>query len=369
MWGGASAEEEYLNTTPSPIKRPQIADLSFLLRDRRLTEETGGSFLPKAIKSEFSIKKPPFGLDHEPEEVEEPAQGFRKGGPKEARLFRVALLAAKKEVDGLHAVRVSNIPEDVTEEQLAEEFSKYGKIGDIYIPRDLKRMKAREFALVRFEKEEAARRALADQTVKLKEIKGKRKSKNLDLGVLSKQWSVFTSNSGVNGITNEISDDMRQTEFVKSTKKLEFKQNITLDQCFSRSGYPHGSKAELRILEPHAPKEALLFYAIKIENLLETTSPDTIRQVFLAFGPSLSDVYCPKTLNVVIRNQKQNRAAEAGQTWHNEGFAYVRYSDRRDYARALQSVSAGQVVIEGQTVAGESVNPFSRPTDRTRRYF
>jgi hypothetical protein len=164
-------EEEYLNTTPSPIKRPQYCDLSVVWNGRR--DEKVYTYKP--IKSEFSVKKPPFGLDKEITDLpdDEVATGYRRGGPKEARLFRVALLAAKKEVDGLHPVRVSNIPEDLTEEQLAEEFSKYGAIGDIYIPRDLKRMTARNFAILRFEKEEAAKKALESRTATLKEIKAK----------------------------------------------------------------------------------------------------------------------------------------------------------------------------------------------------
>ena len=364
MWADGD-DEVFLNTTPSPVKRPQIADLSVIWKDKR--EES--AFLPAPIKSQFSVKNPPFGLDHDLAPVEEPARGYRKGGSKEARLFRVALLAAKKEVDNLHPIKVLGIPEDVKEEELSAQFSKYGPIGDVYIPRNLKRMTAREFALIRFEKEESALKAVAASTEKLKSIKGRRKSKDMYLGQLPKQWSVFTSNSGVHGITNEISDDMRQTEWVKSTKKLEFKQNITLDQCFSRSGYPWGSKAELKILESHAPKEVLLHKAIKVGNLKETTSPETIREAFNAFGPSLTDVYCPKTLNVVERNIKQVAAAENGETWHNEGFAYVRFGDRRDYLRALRSVEEGRVVVDGAVVSGDSITPFSWPTDRTRRYF
>lgn len=360
-------DEEFLNTTPSPIKRPQYCDLSVVWKGRR--DEQAYTYKP--MKSEFSVKKPPFGLDKEITELpdDEVATGYRRGGPKEARLFRVALLAAKKEVDGLHPVRVSNIPEDLTEEQLAEEFKKYGAIGDIYIPRDLKRMTARNFAILRFEKEEAAKKALESRTATLKEIKAKRKAKQVEIDQLSKQWSVFTSNSGVNGITNEISDDMRHTEFVKSTKKLEFKQNISLEECFSRSGYPWGSKQELRILEPHAPKEVLSMKTLKVEGLKTSTSSEEIKQVFSVYGPSLADVYCPTSLNVVERNNEIHKAQHAGTRFCNSGFAYVRFSDRRDYLRALRDVTAGKVIIDGARITGESLTPNQWPTDRTRRYF
>lgn len=367
----ADAEEEFLNTTPSPIKRPQFCDLSVVWKDKR--DEKVYTYSP--IKSEFSVKNPPFGLDMEIKDVEEVAQGYRKGGTKEARLFRVALLAAKKEVEHLHPVKVRNIPEDVTEEQLAEEFSKFGAIGDIYVPRDLKRFRAREFAVVRFEKEEAAKKALASQTLTLREIKAKRKAKQLELDRVSKQWSTFTSNSGVHGMTNEISEDMRHTEYLKSTKKLEFKQNITLEQCFSRSGCPWGSKAELRILEPHgtfegkSTREVMGAHTIKLEGLNSSTSVKKLRAVFESYGPSLVDIYCPRSLGVNERNSMQHMAALRGSSWENEGIAYARYSDRRDYTRAVRDLQAGRIVIDDAVLSGDPVTPFQWPSDRTRRYW
>lgn len=335
----------------SPIKRPQHCDLSVIWNDKR--DESG--YVYKPMKSEFSVQKPPFGLDEDRREIadEDVKTGYREGGPKEARLFRVALLASKKDVDHLHPVKIRDIPADAREDQLAEELGRFGAIGDVYIPRDLATGRAREFAIVRFEKEEAARKALAQQTVQLR---GSKKVAAVD--PLPKQWSTFTSNSGVNGITNEISDDMRQTEFLRNTRKLEFKQDVTLAECFSRSGYPWGSKQELKILEPHAPKEVMSMPAIRLTGLHEGTSSDTLRQVFLKFGPSLGDVYCPKSLLVIARSKNQN-----------DGVAFVRYSDKRDFRAALRDVEAGLVVVDGRVLEGGAIEAYSRPTEQTRRYF
>lgn len=335
----------------SPIKRPQHCDLSVIWADKR--DESG--YVYKPMKSEFTVQKPPYGLDENRKEIagEEVKTGYRTGGPKEARLFRVALLAAKKDVEHLHPVKIRDIPADVREDQLAEELGRFGAVGDVYIPRDLATGRARDFAIVRFEKEEAARRALAQQTVQLK---GSKKEASLDR--VPKQWSTFTSNSGVNGITNEISDDMRQTEFLRDTRKVEFKQDVTLAECFSRSGYPWGSKQELKILEPHAPKEVMSMPAIRLTGLHEGTSVDTLRQTFLAFGPSLGDVYCPKSLHVIARSKNQN-----------DGVAFVRFTDKRDYSAALRDVEAGRVVVDGRVLVGEAIEAYSWPTDKTRRYW
>lgn len=50
-------------------------------------------------------------------------------------------------------------------------------------------------------------------------------------------------------------------------KFREFKQDIQLSECFARSGYPWGSKRELKILEPHAPRETLSMPGLRITNL------------------------------------------------------------------------------------------------------
>ena len=79
-------------------------------RTQNIKEGTkGGTSKPKP--AEFNVTKPCFGLDFEREEIgiDEVARGYKVGGPKEARLFRVALLAAKKDTDHLFPVKVSGV--------------------------------------------------------------------------------------------------------------------------------------------------------------------------------------------------------------------------------------------------------------------
>jgi len=288
--------------------------------------------------SQFSVKKPPFGLDYERDEDENEQggegrgggagqeaaiKGFRKGGPKEARLFRVALLASSKDVDHLHPVRVRNIPTKITEEALQEQFSKFGQVGDVYVPRNSKTREAIQasgggaFAVVRFTSREAAQRALEIGQAALPQSQHERQARVLELEAVRKQESVFSSNSGAMGITNEVTDEMRKTETLRNSAKAVIKQNITLDQCLSRSGYPWGSKQELKILEPHAPREVMDMYSIKLEELDRTTTEAMLREAFAVYG-DVGDVYCPKPLHVKLRTQEPN-----------SGIGFVRFRDRR----------------------------------------
>ena len=110
-----------------------------------------GPITPKV--GEFSVTKPCFGLDYEREEIgiDEVARGYKVGGPKEARLFRVALLAAKKDTDHLYPVKVSGVHDMIKEEELYEVFGRFGSIGDVYVPRKGENRKlVAPFGIVRF---------------------------------------------------------------------------------------------------------------------------------------------------------------------------------------------------------------------------
>jgi len=83
-----------------------------------------------------------------------PQDRFRKGGPKEVRLNRVKLMETGRyyeaaiargekpgDIDNMHSLRVSNLPERTTEDQIRAEFEAYGQLGDVYRPiyKDTKR--------------------------------------------------------------------------------------------------------------------------------------------------------------------------------------------------------------------------------------
>ena len=52
----------------------------------------------------------------------------------------------------LFSVRVGDLPEDVTDLDLKDVFDKWGKIGDVWIPKDHDTGRTRGFAFVRYEK-------------------------------------------------------------------------------------------------------------------------------------------------------------------------------------------------------------------------
>jgi len=64
--------------------------------------------------------------------------------------FRVTSSATKMSVKRMISLKVDNLPYRATADSLNEVFSKYGEIGDVYIPRDYETAESRGFAFVRF---------------------------------------------------------------------------------------------------------------------------------------------------------------------------------------------------------------------------
>lgn len=345
--------------------RSQISfDVSGLLELQRPStsfERTG----PIKPQTAFSVTNPPFGLDFDPTkssfmygtEVFK-AAGFKKGGPKEARLFRVALLKSDRENDHLYPVKVKGIPPKTSPEKLRslfEERDRKGEvvdvIGDIYIPKNLKNNHNHDFAIVRFKTKEAADKAL--NALEAKEIEfGARQKKVLEIEPLESQVTTFSKNTGSLGICNAPVGDPNRI-----AKKEMLKQNISLASCLSRSGYPWGSKQELKLLEPHAPKEVNYAHAIKIENLNKQTSSDTLTQVFSPYG-DINHVYCPKPLAVNLRTQDENC-----------GFGFVRFADYRDLEATIKDLNDGAITVDGNIIKGTYQPPAHWPNEKTRRYY
>lgn len=128
-------------------------------------------------------------------------ESYRKGGPKEARLKKVALLAKTKEVGHLHPLKVLDIPETIKPDEIASHFGKFGPVEDVYIPTDLKTRKNRDFAIVRY----ADKRAVTDLVSSGESIRVN--DKELRLSPLHKQPSFFTKGTGSHGIANEPTED------------------------------------------------------------------------------------------------------------------------------------------------------------------
>lgn len=312
---------------------------------------------------DFNVTKPCFGLDFEsgPIGIEDEAQGYRQGGPKEARLFRVALLAAKKDVDHLYPVRVEGVHNMTMEEELYEAFAIFGGIGDVYVPRAGRNRKlVAPYAVVRFNEKEGAAGAVAHGEMSMKTRFSGPEPFTVTMSHIDPQESIFTRNSGVHGITNVITEDMRQTERILNAKKEDVTQVITLDECFSRSGYPWGSKRELKMLDVHADLAVIHHFNIYVTNLERTSDEVSIRAAFEILNDiTVSDVYAPMTLIITERHKMQGT--------HNDGFAWIRFPTRHDLDIAWRAINLNLIKVDGRVLQGELRHPYSWP-DAKRRY-
>ena len=187
------------------------------------------------------------------------ATGYRTGGPKEARLHRVALLKSPHDTDHLHPIKVERIPRDASPEKLREEFSKFGEVESVYVPANLRCPTAitpkKNFAVVRYRSPDAAQRALSPENRELVLSPDGRPS---SVSELSKQRSSFSRGTGFLGICNEPCGE--RPPHVGPPEQL-----ISLSSCKSRNGYPWGSNRELKYLNPQPDKEVLDYHAIRIE--------------------------------------------------------------------------------------------------------
>lgn len=184
---------------------------------------------------------PPFGLDFEADEAVDTnshlsgsivsTKGFRQGayklvvdalsnleshplmlmnectgGPKEARLRRIALLSKQKETEHMYPVKAENLPHTASSEALLNTFKTFGEVGDVYIPVDLKSRKPKkDFAVIRFTDKKAAEDVLQlsesspdklTQSLGLVAAAAAATGGQIRLSPLKKQPSFFTNNTG-----------------------------------------------------------------------------------------------------------------------------------------------------------------------------
>lgn len=205
--------------------------------------------------------RPPFALDAEDDGSVSSfsSTGFRSGGPKEARMHRVALLASTKETEHLHPVKIQNIPRTASAESLFTEFSEFGEIGDVYIPTNLKDGKpAKDFAVIRFTDKKVAESVLSSPEKTATKTFG---GSQLLVSPLSKQASFFSNNTGRLGISNEVCISH------VPERKPPCQQHIALESVRSRAGYPWGSVRELKYLNPKPSSDVLEYHSIKLVEL------------------------------------------------------------------------------------------------------
>lgn len=319
------------------------------------TSSSSSSMTGFRPSTSYSVTKAaPFAMDYDVEadwsdNYKEPQP--RKGGPKEARLFRVSMLRSDRETDHLFPIRVI-FRKGMTEYNLKEAFSRFGQVENVYIPRNLQTGLPAGYAMVRFTTKEAQERALIE--CQMEDKAPVMDGKKVEVGQLEKQKSFFGGNTGSLGICNEPSGDFN----LRFKEKVPVQQDIDLKSCLSRSGYPWSSNRELVVLEPHAPKETnYMLHSIKLSNLNRRTTQEQVTEYFERYGP-VEAVYFPKPLQVILRNKDAN-----------QGYGYVRFSDVRDLRKALWDINQGKVAIDGNTLQGKYTAPQVWPTEKTRRYY
>ena len=251
--------------------------------DTRPTTSYSSAWDQRSTFSSMSRGTRPFALDYDDDDNKSltsraslESRGYREGGPKEARLRRVALLSKTKEVDHLHPVKVENIPRSVSPDKLKETFSAFGPVGDVYIPIDYKDGKPKkDFAIIRFEREDSL-----DKLVNASPPSSPTSTLSLDgrpltASPLRSQKSFFTRGTGYHGICNEPVEDGTYNR-----DPVMVQQDITLSSCLSRSGYPWGSVRELKYLAPHLATEQYETFPIRMENLDVNVTPEEIKEEF-----------------------------------------------------------------------------------------
>lgn len=313
----------------------------------------------------FTRLRPPFALDFELEEFKdvlttetldddgesvvtddfENSTGYRVGGPKEARLRRVAMLAPPRDLDGLYPIKIRIDPKKKIVDlrlQLEKELGDIKSLKDIYIPEDIERgLPAVNFAVLRFSEEETAEDA----------IESFPRDRNIEASYLKEQKTFFTKNTGALGISNTPIGE------ISTVGRVIIEQDVEFDQCMARNGAPWTSCRELKSLAPHKGAAILEYPAIKIQNLLSNVTPDEISEYFERYG-RVMDVKCPKPLQVNLRIDEPNC-----------GFGFIRFKDKRDLDDALIDLKAGKISFHGQVATGVYTPPSYWPEEKTRRYY
>lgn len=282
------------------------------------------------------------------------------------------MLKSDRETDHLFPVKVVNVPPNVKHHQLHDALKKYGTIGDIYIPTknlgveysllqpirntfsvsDLdgeRKVMVGNFGVVRFNDKESQMEALFQSNNDEIYIDGYK----LQIYPFERQLNTpFSMSTGALGICNIPFDDGK-----KVVSKSFVPQDIKLSDCLSRNGYPWGSKRELKLLEPHAPKETMNYHSLKISNLDKKTTDAEIKEIFEKYG-EVGVVYCPKPIHVNLRTKDSN-----------SGYAFVRFIDRRDLNNALDDCKKEKIIIAEKIIKAEYTPPNFWPNDKTRRYW
>ena len=222
----------------------------------------------------------------------------RKGGPKEARLYRRKLMTNANakvnfDVEHLFTIRLSGVSPEVPTNFIRSHFSQYGEIGDLYRPADLGRsIVPCQYIFIRYNTKEAAEKAIRQMDGRYlygKEIRV----------VMAIQNSFFTQDTGY--MTNE-SLDKKVVVISKFDSSMPIQHHIV--------------KREEEI------KEVEVTFNLRVDDISPSIPVETIRDIFKQFG-EISSVYYPINLKTKLYR----------------GFAIIRYLECNDAERAMNEMN------------------------------
>lgn len=193
---------------------------------------------------------------HAPFDAKREQTPFRKGGLKEARMRRletISSVTSKEVLNPDKVVRVKGVPERISKDAIKDEFKSFGNIDDVHIPLDVKSGKTMGYAFVHYDSPDDASAAASNMNGRPLTCESKT-AKTINATPLlyplkcdvPEIKSYFSGNTGSLGIANIPYGE------ITTVQRSSIKQDISLSDCFARSGYPWGSKHQLKRLEPHA---------------------------------------------------------------------------------------------------------------------
>jgi len=221
----------------------------------------------------------------------------RKGGPKEARLYRRKLMTnghakVKFDLEDLFTIRLSGVFPEVPTNFIRNHFSQFGEIGDLYRPADLGRsIVPCQYIFIRYYTKEAAENAIHQMDGRYlygKEIRV----------VMAIQNSFFTQDTGY--MTNE-SLDKKVIVITKFDSSMPIQHHVV--------------KREEEI------KDVEVTFNLRVDDISPSIPIENIRDIFKQFG-EISSIYYPMNLKTKLYR----------------GFAIVRYLVYNDAERAMNAL-------------------------------
>mmetsp|Transcript_133 Transcript_133/g.160 ORF Transcript_133/g.160 Transcript_133/m.160 type:complete len:255 (+) Transcript_133:226-990(+) len=208
-------------------------------------------------------------------------------------------------IDRLHGLRIGNISEDISTEDIVREFKKYGAIGDVYRSTDMGTYIVKnDLCFIRYFSEDDATNALIALDGCMLG------SKRLSVKI-AKQDSQFSDSTGyISNWAIEVEPEIRHYEFDPSMPDSHRRKNR--DKMLS---------------------QVENVFTLKVENLTKDTMIENLRNIFGQYGP-IGSIYYPVDLK--------------SKTYLT--FAFIRFLNKDDACRAQSCLDKIPLGIDNENI-------------------